>query len=120
MIKSLHLTNAGPFAAIELTSGARLSLITGGSELGKSFISNALWWALTRQWPAVVNPALASGMPALPRMAGQAQVIAATQSPFVIGSTQSLFDGAADKWFDLTLAEDRIVALERRADSPQC
>ncbi len=44
----------------------RLNLITGDNGLGKSFLLDVIWWALTRKWPADLNPRLTSGYPARP------------------------------------------------------
>ncbi len=45
----------------------RLNIITGDNGLGKSFLLDVAWWALTRRWPHDLNPNLASGYPARPR-----------------------------------------------------
>ena len=66
MIKSLHLTNVGPAAKMELEFGARLNLLTGDNGLGKSFLLDIVWWVLTRKWPAEVNPGLTAGRMARP------------------------------------------------------
>lgn len=65
MLKHLRLTNIGP-ANAELEFGHRLNLITGDNGLGKSFLLDIAWWAMTRKWPAEVNPKLTSGKIALP------------------------------------------------------
>jgi len=44
----------------------RLNLITGDNGLGKSFLLDVAWWALTRKWPRDLNPRLTSGYPARP------------------------------------------------------
>lgn len=50
MLESLHLKNVGPAAEMELNLGPRLNLITGDNGLGKSFLLDVAWWALTRTW----------------------------------------------------------------------
>ena len=51
MLNSLILKNVGPTAALSLNPLAtRLNLITGDNGLGKSFILEVAWWALTRTW----------------------------------------------------------------------
>lgn len=67
MLKQLKLTNVGPAQAMELELGQRLNLITGDNGLGKSFLLDIAWWAITGAWPAEVNPAMVSGKKALPR-----------------------------------------------------
>lgn len=66
MLKRLKLTNVGPAPEMEIAFGKRLTLITGDNGLGKSFLLDAAWWALTRQWPQDVNPKMTSGYMAQP------------------------------------------------------
>jgi DNA repair ATPase RecN len=51
MLKSLHLKNVGPAPEMTLELGSRMNLITGDNGLGKSFLLDVMWWALTRRWP---------------------------------------------------------------------
>lgn len=51
---------------MELDFGDRLNLVTGDNGLGKSFLLDIAWWALTRKWPAEVNPGLTGGRKATP------------------------------------------------------
>jgi len=44
----------------------RLNLITGDNGLGKSFLLDVAWWALTRRWPQDINSKLTSGYAARP------------------------------------------------------
>ncbi|PZR18335.1 MAG: hypothetical protein DI536_00160 [Archangium gephyra] len=66
MLHALHLKNVGPAAETRLEFAPRLNLFTGDNGLGKSFLLDVAWWALTRQWPHDLNPALTSGYPARP------------------------------------------------------
>ncbi|MBF0245114.1 MAG: AAA family ATPase [Planctomycetes bacterium] len=66
MIKHLKMSNIGPAARMELKFGKRLNLLTGDNGLGKSFLLDIAWWAMTRKWPAELNPKLTSGKVALP------------------------------------------------------
>ena len=66
MLESLHLKNVGPAPDIELTFAPRLNLITGDNGLGKSFLLDVAWWALTRKWPHDLNGRLTSGYAAKP------------------------------------------------------
>lgn len=74
MLKHLKLKNIGPAPNMELALGERLNLITGDNGLGKSFLLDIAWWALTRKWPAEINARLAVGKKALPRGAGAASI----------------------------------------------
>ena len=51
---------------MQMELAPRLNLITGDNGLGKSFLLDVAWWALTRKWPRDLNPRLTSGYPALP------------------------------------------------------
>lgn len=66
MIKHLKMSNVGPAPTMELEFGKRLNLLTGDNGLGKSFLLDIAWWAMTRKWPAELNPKLTSGKVALP------------------------------------------------------
>lgn len=66
MLNHLQLKNVGPAPSMELKFGQRLNLITGDNGLGKSFLLDIAWWAMTRKWPAEINPRLTSGKKALP------------------------------------------------------
>ena len=66
MLKQLSLQNVGPAEEMHLDLAPRLNLITGDNGLGKSFLLDVAWWALTRRWPRDVNPKLTSGYPARP------------------------------------------------------
>jgi len=66
MLKYLHLSNVGPAPEMAMELGSRLNIITGDNGLGKSFLLDAAWWALTRRWPQEVNQLLSSGYPAQP------------------------------------------------------
>ena len=66
MLKYLHLQNVGPAPEMALEFGERMNLITGDNGLGKSFLLDVAWWALTRKWPRDLNSQLTSGYPAKP------------------------------------------------------
>ena len=66
MLKKLKLSNVGPIPEFEFEFGDRLNLFTGDNGLGKSFLLDIIWYALTRKWPADVNKNLTSGYMARP------------------------------------------------------
>ncbi|MGP8320119.1 MAG: AAA family ATPase [Methanosarcinaceae archaeon] len=74
MLKYLKITNVGPAPTMELEFGKRMNLLTGDNGLGKSFLLDIVWWALTRKWPAEVNPKLTAGKKALPAKRGVATI----------------------------------------------
>ena len=66
MLNSLKLRNVGPAPCLDVRFAPRLNLITGDNGLGKSFLLDVAWWALTRKWPQELNPRLTSGFAARP------------------------------------------------------
>lgn len=66
MLESLHLKNVGPSADMRVEFAPRINLITGDNGLGKSFLLDVAWWALTRRWPQDLNTSLTSGYAARP------------------------------------------------------
>lgn len=66
MLKSIHLKNVGPAPEMKMDLAPRLNLITGDNGLGKSFLLDVAWWALTRKWPQDLNADLTSGYAARP------------------------------------------------------
>ena len=45
----------------------RVNLVTGDNGLGKTFLLDLAWWAVTKCWPAEVNQRMSSGLEARPR-----------------------------------------------------
>ncbi len=73
MLNYLKLKNIGPAPEFYIPQfGSRLNLITGDNGLGKSFLLDSAWWALTRKWPAEINPSLVGGKKAIPYGKGTA------------------------------------------------
>ena len=74
MLSYLKMTNVGPAPTMELNFGQRLNLLTGDNGLGKSFLLDIAWWALTRKWPAEINKRLSAGLMAIPNAPGKAKI----------------------------------------------
>lgn len=49
-LTSLSLENVGPADSLFLEFGERLTVIAGDNGLGKSFLLDAAWWAITNSW----------------------------------------------------------------------
>lgn len=99
MLKQLKLTNVGPAPLMELEFGKRLNLITGDNGLGKSFLLDIAWWAMTGKWPTEVNTRLTSGRIALPNDKKQDAVIDLEVLAVSGGKTGSrTFDRSSQKW----------------------
>lgn len=57
-LRLLQLSNIGPATQLDFNPAERLSIITGDNGLGKTFVLECAWWALTGQWadrPALPN-----------------------------------------------------------------
>jgi hypothetical protein len=50
MLRSLHMKDIGPADRFDLELGERLNVLTGDNGLGKSFVLEVAWWALTGTW----------------------------------------------------------------------
>lgn len=50
MLQRLGLDGVGPAKRLDVEFGERLNLITGDNGVGKSFLLDIAWWALTRTW----------------------------------------------------------------------
>jgi AAA domain, putative AbiEii toxin, Type IV TA system/AAA domain len=61
MLESLHLKNVGPAQELHVQWAQRLNLITGDNGMGKSFLLDVAWWALTRTWAGPVAQPLNGG-----------------------------------------------------------
>jgi len=51
MLERLELQHVGPAPRLEFDFAPRLNLITGDNGVGKTFLLDVAWWALTRSWP---------------------------------------------------------------------
>lgn len=98
MLQRLDLTNVGPAPKLCMELGSRLNLLTGDNGLGKSFLLDIAWWALTRKWPAEVNKTLPGGLMARPTTTSEARIefsFTAKSGPY---SYRSTFNREAQAW----------------------
>ncbi len=51
MLRELHLRDVGPSPALDVEFAERLNIFTGDNGLGKTFLLDCAWWALTGSWP---------------------------------------------------------------------
>lgn len=89
MLKYLQLTNVGLSPRVKVEWAPRLNLIAGDNGLGKSFLLDLAWWALTRTWAG------AAALPMSPKKASvEFAIKGKTTVPKVISSTYSKADGS--------------------------
>lgn len=62
MLKSIAAKNVGPIPELSVKFGERLNIMTGDNGLGKTFLLDMIWYAMTSFWPAEVNPRMVSGL----------------------------------------------------------
>ena len=98
MLEHLKMTNVGPASTMELDLGKRLNLLTGDNGLGKSFLLDIAWWALTRKWPAEINSRLSAGLMAKPHESGKATIEFTFTAKSKPVSYISTFDRQAQAW----------------------
>jgi hypothetical protein len=98
MLKELKLTNVGPSAQMELSFAPRLNILTGDNGLGKSFLLDTAWWALTRKWPAEVNKKLPSGLIARPIGKEKATISFTLEAKTTTPTFESTFDRKVEAW----------------------
>lgn len=49
-LSKIELVNVGPCDRVEMVLSPRLNIITGDNGLGKTFLMDCAWWALTNTW----------------------------------------------------------------------
>lgn len=50
ILSYLETSGVGPVSHLPFKPGSRLNIITGDNSLGKSFLLDVIWWALTQSW----------------------------------------------------------------------
>lgn len=110
MLEHLDLKDVGPASQLRLDFAPRINLITGDNGVGKSFILDVAWWALTRTWAGYpANPRRSPGVS--PRI-GYAYVADAERT-----EQKSEFDFQVQTWRgDPAGPANRGMVLYGRAD----
>src|SRR5712692_6363838 len=86
MLSRLRLRDVGPASHMDLSFAPRLTLLTGDNGLGKTFVLDIAWWALTQTW---------AGLPAWPHRGKDAKPLIDLQGSF---SYTSFYDYATQSW----------------------
>jgi hypothetical protein len=120
MLKSLSLRHVGPAPALDLELAPRLNLITGDNGLGKSFLLDVAWWALSNEWPQDVNPKLNVGAMARPNRGeeGRIKFSMVTEDQKQRDYSTTEFNHQFQLWFNPNERElpESILAIYQQVD----
>jgi hypothetical protein len=89
VLKHLKLSGVGPAPTMEAEFAPRLNIITGDNGLGKSFLLDLAWWALSRRW---------ASMPALPHRANGSIEYSIQTSPARTVRREVRFERRTQSW----------------------
>ena len=67
-ISSIQIREVGPALALHYEPAPRLNVITGDNSLGKTFLLECAWWAVTGTWDQYPAEPRRDARPSLPRM----------------------------------------------------
>ncbi len=131
MLRSLELVDVGPSPHLKIDLGPQLNVFAGDNGLGKSFVLEVLWWALTGVWaelPAWPRPGETSAAEIaleIDRSLGEATFgrLVSPDNVNVLDDTfriHSRFDLSRQRWNDFPLHTSRAplpaLVLFARAD----
>ena len=91
MLESIKFENVGPAPALGIDFSPRLNFLAGDNGLGKSFLLDSAWWALTRTWAR--RPVVPHHPPAEPKITYRYST--KTGRPFEYSST---FNRETEEW----------------------
>lgn len=91
MLESLKLKNVGPAPELEINLRERLNFLAGDNGLGKTFLLDVAWWALTRTWARL--PVVPHLPPAEPSISYYYQTKAGGRHAFT-----STFNRESEEW----------------------
>lgn len=99
MIRRLRTRSIGPVPELDLEFGERLNVVTGDNGLGKSFLLDVIWWAMTRRWPREINPRLTHGWMARPGRKARGEIaFSLTTDAGTDTAHESVFDAGRQAW----------------------
>jgi len=98
MLESIKFTNVGPAAKLSIEFAERTNIITGDNGLGKTFLLDTAWWALTRTWPEELNPKMTTGLKGRPRGTGDASIELALTGRTKSVHYVSTYDRKREEW----------------------
>ncbi len=99
MLKWIELEGVGPAPHLRIDLAPRINVLTGDNGLGKTFLLDVAWWALSQSW---------AGRPGWPRPdAEKQQIRCAFSDPKVTTEFSSSFNPSAESWSPLE--PDRLM-----------
>ena len=98
VLRHVKLTNVGPAPSVELLLRPRLNILEADHGVGRSFLLDIAWWALTRRWPAQVNPGLSAGLPARPCASGKASISVEMATAKGARRHEYVYDRRSEEW----------------------
>lgn len=110
MLEYLRLRDTGPAADLQMELAPRLNLIAGDNGLGKSFLLDVAWWALSGHWLSELNAGLNRGYPARPKDRGAKGLI--EFGPHAGPRTQATYMQLPERWLrwdDAPVGGDALV-----------
>ncbi len=91
MLESLSFEEVGPAPALHVDFSPRLNFLAGDNGLGKSFLLDVAWWALTRTWARI--PVAPHAPPSVPKLSYRYGMKRGTPVEYT-----STFDRRAEEW----------------------
>jgi len=95
-LESMRLVDVGPAHLMEIQFGDRMTLITGDNGLGKSFLLECAWWAMTGAWSDQPAYPLGRRRTSSPKI--EFNIVSRTGRRTAV---QSVYDAATFSWRDL-------------------
>src|SRR5436305_295295 len=108
MLKRIHLQGVGPAPEMAVDLAPRLNLLTGDNGVGKTFLLDIAWWALTGDWGSW--PAWPSTAADTPRIE---YVFESSDGPVGAGSS---FDFEEQRWENPRIILPASLVLYARVD----
>jgi hypothetical protein len=112
VLKDLHLQGVGPASRLDVDFGERLNLFTGDNGLGKTFLLDIAWWALTGTWtsaPALPQPASDRE----PRISAQSSSVPGGPVRIQVSGLEYDFDRRSQRWHPEGPTEWGLVVYAR-------
>ena len=98
MLSYLELKHVGPAPEMRLDFRPRLNILTGDNSLGKTFVLDVAWWALTQTWPGKPEDEKKTMAWPLPGRRKEAAISFAYAAKTVDVPHESVFDAEKEVW----------------------